>query len=316
LKELDNGIGEKMSLLKMLVIKCDEADQNYNRLRNYINFGELENADRILCDLQAQNGSSLQDVQNEISDGANLHQICGNLTQMINKELNRARQTGRNQAHVINEAVDDARGRGGRSNSPLRSALKGSNGGAVRRDLSESFARQNNDKVEQLQRQLMDIQAENDRLQHEANNMVANYTRKLEAQDDTIKSLGQRLEHAGNDRETDYEGIYRRENEALKTENKMLRDKVGDLAAGERQPSSAIDALESENRRLRADLEDKEREFSRQNDQMRQLLIERDGSSTKQKNEWADIYGNMKRETDGLKRDIRMLNKENERLVK
>ena len=26
LKELDNGIGEKMSLLKMLVIKCDEAD--------------------------------------------------------------------------------------------------------------------------------------------------------------------------------------------------------------------------------------------------------------------------------------------------
>lgn len=36
----------------------------------------------------------------------------------------------------------------------------------------------------------------------------------------------------------------------------------------------------------------------------------------KQKNEWAEIYGNMKRETDGLKRDIRMLNKENERLVK
>lgn len=91
LKELDNGIGEKSSLLKMLVIKCDEADQNYNRLRNYINFGELENADRVLCDLQAQNGSSLSDIQNEISDGANLHQICGNLTQMINKELNRAR---------------------------------------------------------------------------------------------------------------------------------------------------------------------------------------------------------------------------------
>ena len=36
----------------------------------------------------------------------------------------------------------------------------------------------------------------------------------------------------------------------------------------------------------------------------------------KQKTEWAEIYGNMKRETDGLKRDIRMLNKENERLVR
>jgi len=164
----------------------------------------------------------------------------------------------------------------------------------------------------------MDLQAENDRLQHEANNMVANYTRKLEAQDDTIKSLGQRLDTADNVHETDYEGIYRRENEAVKQENKMLRDKVGDLAmtAGDRQPNSVIEALESENRRLRADLEDKEREFSRQNDQMRQLLIEKDGVSTKQKNEWAEIYGNMKRETDGLKRDTRMLNKENERLVK
>jgi len=49
---------------------------------------------------------------------------------------------------------------------------------------------------------------------------------------------------------------------------------------------------------------------------MRQLLIEKDGVTSKQKNEWAEIYGNMKRETDGLKRDVRMLNKENERLVK
>ena len=74
-----------------------------------------------------------------------------------------------------------------------------------------------------------------------------------------------RLDNAETGVTTDYEGIYRRENEAIKQENKMLRDKVGDLsmAAGDRQPSSVIDALESENRRLRADLEDKEREFSR-----------------------------------------------------
>lgn len=49
---------------------------------------------------------------------------------------------------------------------------------------------------------------------------------------------------------------------------------------------------------------------------MRSLVGEKDQVATKQKNEWAEIYGNMKRETDGLKRDIRMLNKENERLVK
>ena len=46
LKDLDSGIGDKISLLKMLVIKCDEADANFNRLRNSINYGETENAER------------------------------------------------------------------------------------------------------------------------------------------------------------------------------------------------------------------------------------------------------------------------------
>ena len=46
LKELDKGIGDKMSLLKMLVIKSDEADQNFNRLRSAINFGEMDSVDR------------------------------------------------------------------------------------------------------------------------------------------------------------------------------------------------------------------------------------------------------------------------------
>ena len=46
LKDLDNGFGEKMSLLKMLIMKCDENDQNYNRLRNCIIAGEMETADK------------------------------------------------------------------------------------------------------------------------------------------------------------------------------------------------------------------------------------------------------------------------------
>ena len=75
-------------------------------------------------------------------------------------------------------------------------------------------------------------------------------------------------------------------------------------------------ALDNECRRLRSELQEKEREVLKQGDQMRQLLTEKEQVSSKQKNEWAEIYGNMKRETDGLKRDIRMLNKENERLVK
>ena len=33
MRDLDTGIADKVSLMKMLVIKCDEADQNFNRLR-------------------------------------------------------------------------------------------------------------------------------------------------------------------------------------------------------------------------------------------------------------------------------------------
>ena len=116
----------------------------------------------------------------------------------------------------------------------------------------------------------------------------------------------------------DYEGLLRRENEGLKSENQLMRDRVAELS---RQVDSGnqgggSEALEAECRRLRNDLQEKEREYLRQGDQMRQLVAEKDTLVGKQKNEWAEIYGNMKRETDGLKRDIRMLNKENERLVK
>jgi len=41
---------------------------------------------------------------------------------------------------------------------------------------------------------------------------------------------------------------------------------------------------------------------------MRGLLEQRDTVTNKQKNEWAEIYGNMKREADDLKRDVRLLN--------
>lgn len=48
---------------------------------------------RILCDLQATNGTSLADIQGEVSDGTNIAQIIGNLTQMIARDLQRARNT-------------------------------------------------------------------------------------------------------------------------------------------------------------------------------------------------------------------------------
>ena len=81
---------------------------------------------RIICDLQTTNGTSLSDLQNEVTDGQNLTQIVGNLTQMIARDLQRARNTRITDG---NEAgVSEVRSNGGRSQSPLRSALKQSTG--------------------------------------------------------------------------------------------------------------------------------------------------------------------------------------------
>lgn len=145
--------------------------------------------------------------------------------------------------------------------------------------------------------------------------MVQNYSRKIEAQEDTIRSLNQRLDHQVNmsSADPDLEGLMRRENDTLKRENQLMRDRIAELQVNN---GASSDALDNECRRLRAELQEKERELLKQGDQMRLLLQEKDQVAGKQKNEWAEIYGNMKRETDGLKRDIRMLNKENERLVK
>ena len=165
----------------------------------------------------------------------------------------------------------------------------------------------------------MEAQTQNERLQHECNTMVNNYSRKIEAQEDTIRSLNQRMEHQGNlaSADPDYEGMLKRENDALKRENTLMRERVADLSREVEGGQGMSDAaLDNECRRLRSELQEKEREVLKQGDQMRQLLTEKEQVSSKQKNEWAEIYGNMKRETDGLKRDIRMLNKENERLVK
>lgn len=83
LKELDSGINDKVSLLRMLVIKFDESDRKMNQLRQCIDHGENAQADRILSDMQACNGTMASDVTNESQDGPDLINLIGQLTQLI-----------------------------------------------------------------------------------------------------------------------------------------------------------------------------------------------------------------------------------------
>ena len=87
--------------------------------------------------------------------------------------------------------------------------------------------------------------------------MVDNYSRKIEAQEDTIRALNQRLAHQGNlsSVEPDYDGMIKRENEGLKQENQLMRERIEELSRQlEVGVQSGPDALDAECRRLRAEL--------------------------------------------------------------
>jgi hypothetical protein len=62
-----------MSLLKMQVIKSNEDSANFKRMRQCFNMGNIDEADRILAQLEEANHQSLLDLQNEIQDGSNVN---------------------------------------------------------------------------------------------------------------------------------------------------------------------------------------------------------------------------------------------------
>lgn len=46
LKELDTGIHDKLSLIKMLIIKCSDADSAYKKIKQALNKGDVNQAEK------------------------------------------------------------------------------------------------------------------------------------------------------------------------------------------------------------------------------------------------------------------------------
>ena len=94
-----------------------------------------------------------------------------------------------------------------------------------------------------------------------------------------------------------------KENEALKQENRMLRDKVAILdeeinrLSANRPYEADFRVLQDEVDRLNRALMDKDRQMERQ--------------AAEQKNEWADAYG---AQTDQLQKELSRLSQDNDRL--
>ena len=46
LKELDAGVHEKLSLLKMVAVKCGDADTSYKKIRQHLVKGDITQAEK------------------------------------------------------------------------------------------------------------------------------------------------------------------------------------------------------------------------------------------------------------------------------
>ena len=134
--------------------------------------------------------------------------------------------------------------------------------------------------------------------------MVEDYSRQLDARDQQI----QRLESNEMIQQNEVSMLVYKENEALKQENHMLRDKLAIL-------DEEVNRL-NVGRVMEADL----RALREENDGLNRQLIDKERSNDRdiveQKNEWAEIYGAQKEQVDQMHRDIANLNQENERVLR
>jgi hypothetical protein len=48
LKELDQGVHSKVQILKMLTVKCSDADSTYKKIRQYLIKGDITQAEKYL----------------------------------------------------------------------------------------------------------------------------------------------------------------------------------------------------------------------------------------------------------------------------
>jgi len=86
LKDLNAGIHEKVSLLKMLAVKCGEAETSYKKIRQYLVKGDATQADRVVNMLEQMNAITLKDLQSELSTSNEIFEVLAELSDTIQRE--------------------------------------------------------------------------------------------------------------------------------------------------------------------------------------------------------------------------------------
>jgi len=79
LSSLNTSTQNKLSLIKMSIIKCDESSNLYAKMRQCLNHGDMDEADHILAILEESNHQLQLDCKNEVSDGPKVSASIGML---------------------------------------------------------------------------------------------------------------------------------------------------------------------------------------------------------------------------------------------
>jgi len=207
LSQLNQASGNKMSLIKMQVIKCDESSNNFKRMRHSLNRGDVNEADRLMATMEESNHQSLLDLQNEISDGTSMIQTISLLCDQLKREKKEVAQSLTTRGRSPGGLGNSLRNRSASGNRYQKTAA------AAAGNAHPEYAKQDS-QVADLRRSLQGLEEENEKLRHTMREMVDDYTRQLELRDETIKSL-------------EKDGLHQMDGQ--QQEVIMLREKIADL---------------------------------------------------------------------------------------
>jgi dynactin complex subunit len=227
--------------------------------------------DSIVNEMQAVNMQSLSEIQSELS--RDLLMTIGQVTNSIQKELQRARSQGRQPKFEGTTTLRNVR------NDPV-----GNNSHSPRRPL-----REDPEALQALKRQLTDARIEAERMRSE----MLQLNSSLEHKDERIRNLEKRLSEGVQAQNPNAEALFKKEIDDLRFENRQLKDRINlvqtDFDRLSRQKGSH-EQLAQENGHLRRDIQELERQNAYLQGEIQDVRRQHDQATNRHQKEWQDHY--------------------------
>lgn len=73
-------------MLKMLAVKCGEAETSYKKIRTCLVKGDATQAERVVSMLEQMNSVTLKDLQSELSTSNDIFEVIAEISDTIQRE--------------------------------------------------------------------------------------------------------------------------------------------------------------------------------------------------------------------------------------